>query len=119
MLHGLSAFVENAIDFAASIVEVTAYYDAEMLQIEVRDGRAGLSARRDGAPGRALRHHASPGGETAAPTISAWGWAFFIAKTLLERTGATVEFRNARRGGAVISTRWARRRVEAPSEPEF
>ena len=37
------------------------------------------------------------------------GLGFFIAKTLLERTGAAVEFRNAKGGGAVVSARWRAR----------
>ena len=41
------------------------------------------------------------------------GLGFFIAKTLLERTGAQVEFRNARGGGAIVSARWRRDGVEA------
>ena len=48
VLHGLSAFVENAVDFAESMVEVIAYYDAERLTITVRGRRAWLRARRDG-----------------------------------------------------------------------
>jgi len=40
------------------------------------------------------------------------GLGFFIAKTLLERTGAKVEFRNARTGGAVVSARWSRDKVQ-------
>jgi two-component system sensor histidine kinase RegB len=44
------------------------------------------------------------------------GLGFFIAKTLLERTGAEVGFRNAKRGGAVISAQWRRGRIEAPTE---
>jgi two-component system sensor histidine kinase RegB len=42
------------------------------------------------------------------------GLGFFIAKTLLERTGASVEFRNGRRaGGAIVTARWARSQMEA------
>ena len=41
------------------------------------------------------------------------GLGFFIAKTLLERTGATVEFRNGRRAGAIVTARWARSQIEA------
>jgi two-component system sensor histidine kinase RegB len=41
------------------------------------------------------------------------GLGFFIAKTLLERTGATVTFRNGPKGGAIVSARWPRNRIEA------
>ncbi len=43
------------------------------------------------------------------------GLGFFIAKTLLERTGARMEFTNGKGGGAIIVVRWPRDRVEAPA----
>jgi two-component system sensor histidine kinase RegB len=46
------------------------------------------------------------------------GLGFFIAKTLLERTGAQVEFRNARSGGALVAARWNRASVEAQPASE-
>jgi two-component system sensor histidine kinase RegB len=44
------------------------------------------------------------------------GLGFFIAKTLLERSGATVEFENRRfpDRGAVIRLRWNRSDFERP-----
>ena len=116
VLHGLSAFVENAVDFAESIVEVTAYYDADRLLLEVRDDGPGFPPEvlaRLGEPYVTTR----PNAENSRSHHQGMGLGFFIAKTLLERTGAAVEFRNARRGGAVVSVRWPRRRVEAPPEP--
>ncbi|MBE7217582.1 MAG: ActS/PrrB/RegB family redox-sensitive histidine kinase [Caulobacteraceae bacterium] len=112
VLHGLSAFVENAVDFAESLVEVSAYYDADKLVIDVRDDGPGFPADvlgRLGEPYVTTR----PNAENSRSHHQGMGLGFFIAKTLLERTGGQVEFRNARRGGAVISTRWPRRRVEA------
>ena len=46
------------------------------------------------------------------------GLGFFIAKTLLERTEAVVEFYNGRRGGATVSARWPRASIEAPTLPD-
>ena len=40
-----------------------------------------------------------PGAEGSRTGHIGMGLGFFIAKTLLERTGAVVEFRNGRRGG--------------------
>ena len=42
------------------------------------------------------------------------GLGFFIAKTLLERTGAHMEFKNGKGGGAIVAARWSRQTVEAP-----
>jgi two-component system sensor histidine kinase RegB len=41
------------------------------------------------------------------------GLGFFIGKTLLERSGATVDVRNAKPNGASITVRWPRAKVEA------
>lgn len=114
VLHGLSAFVENATDFAESIVEVNAHYDADRLLIEVRDDGPGFSPEvlaRLGEPYVTTR----PAAENSRTNHLGMGLGFFIAKTLLERTGAHVEFRNARRGGAVVAARWGRIRIEAPA----
>jgi two-component system sensor histidine kinase RegB len=46
------------------------------------------------------------------------GLGFFIAKTLLERTGASVDFRNGRGGGAVVTARWPRAAIAAPETPD-
>jgi len=97
-------------------VEVTAYYDDKQLIIEVRDDGQFLP-RRDqqaGEPYVTTRAH----GRARVRTISAWA-GFFIAKTLLERTGAHVDFRNAKPGGASVSARWprARLRPHRPSNP--
>jgi two-component system sensor histidine kinase RegB len=115
ILHGLTAFVENAVDFAESMVEVTAYYDADKLTITVRDDGPGFSAdvmTKLGEPYVTTRAH----GENSRSGHLGMGLGFFIAKTLLERSGARVEFHNARRGGAVIAARWARNRIEAAPE---
>jgi two-component system sensor histidine kinase RegB len=45
------------------------------------------------------------------------GLGFFIAKTLLERTGAVVDFRNGRGGGAIVAARWSRDAIEAEPIP--
>ena len=58
-----------------------------------------------------------PGGEGSRTGHIGMGLGFFIAKTLLERTGAAVEFRNARRGGAMVAARWPRAAIEAPPMP--
>jgi two-component system sensor histidine kinase RegB len=44
------------------------------------------------------------------------GLGFFIAKTLLERSGATVAFENRSlpEHGAIVTVRWSRRDFERP-----
>lgn len=113
ILHALTAFVENAVDFARSEILVTARFDARFIAIEVRDDGPGFASEvllKLGEPYVTSR----PGGESMRSGHVGMGLGFFIAKTLLERTGASVDFRNGRHGGAVITARWRRETIEAP-----
>ncbi len=113
ILHAMTSIVENAVDFARSEVIVIARFDARYIVIEARDDGAGFSPEvlaKLGEPYVTTR----PGAEGSRTGHIGMGLGFFIAKTLLERTGATVDFRNGRRGGAVVSARWPRPALEAP-----
>lgn len=112
VIHAMTSFVENAVDFARSEVLVSARFDAATLSVEVRDDGPGFSPdilARLGEPYVTSR----PGAEGSRTGHIGMGLGFFIAKTLLERTGATVQFRNGQRGGALVSATWPRGRIEA------
>lgn len=114
ILHAISAFVENAFDFARSEILLTARFDVDYLAVEVRDDGPGFSPAimaRLGEPYVTSR----PGAEGSRTGHVGMGLGFFIAKTLLERTGARVSFANGARGGAIITARWPRSAVEASS----
>lgn len=99
--YGLGNLVENAVDFAASEVEVTARWDAERLTLTIADDGPGFPddvLDRIGDPFVSRRGHNARGGGL--------GLGIFIAKTLLERTGATVSFR--REVGATVIVSWPR-----------
>lgn len=116
VLHALTAFVENAVDFARSEILVTARFDPRHIAVEVRDDGPGFSPEvltKLGEP-----YVTSRPGEAMRSGHVGMGLGFFIAKTLLERTGAAVDFRNGRRGGAVITARWRREAIEAPAPPD-
>ena len=111
VLHALTSFVENAVDFAASEVLVSARFDAQAVSIEVRDDGKGFAPEilaKLGEPYVTTR----PGAEGSRTGHIGMGLGFFIAKTLLERTGAVVTFQNGRPRGAVVSARWPRARIE-------
>jgi two-component system sensor histidine kinase RegB len=112
-VHAMTSFVDNAIDFARSEVLLTARYDDDHIEVEVRDDGKGFAPEvlaRLGQPYVTSRTAAEPN----RSGHSGMGLGFFIAKTLLERTGAVVNFRNGKGGGAVVSARWTRDLVEAP-----
>jgi len=116
IIFGLRNFIENAAGFALSEVRIAAEWDAENLTISVLDDGPGFSPEvlsRLGEPyvsGRAgLRASARKGG---------LGLGFFIAKTLIEATGARVTFENrawpasdteafGARDGAWVSAVWS------------
>jgi two-component system sensor histidine kinase RegB len=116
VLHAMTSFVENAVDFARSEVLVRVRFDEETVAVEVRDDGPGFSSdilAKLGQPYVTSR----PGGESSRSGHVGMGLGFFIAKTLLERTGAVVDFSNARGGGASISARWRRETIEADPAP--
>ncbi|MGE3302433.1 MAG: ActS/PrrB/RegB family redox-sensitive histidine kinase [Hyphomonadaceae bacterium] len=105
VLYGLNNLIENAVGFAESQVEVLGRWSATELELAVRDDGAGFPPamlNRLGEPYVSGRGPDSPGGGL--------GLGFFIAKTLLERTGARVEHRNRTppRTGAVVRAIWDR-----------
>jgi two-component system sensor histidine kinase RegB len=117
VLHAMTSLVENAVDFARSEVLVRVRFDAAQVLIEVRDDGPGFSSEILGRLGQPYVT-SRPSGEGSRSGHVGMGLGFFIAKTLLERTGAVMEFHNARRGGAVIAARWRRADIEAPNLPD-
>ena len=116
VLHAMTTFVENAVDFARSEVLVRVRFDDVTVSVEVRDDGPGFSSdimAKLGQPYVTSR----PGGEGSRSGHVGMGLGFFIAKTLLEKTGAVVDFNNARGGGASISARWLREVIEAGPAP--
>lgn len=112
VLHAMISLAENAVDFAKAKVLVTARFDDKTIEVEIRDDGPGFAA--DILPKLGEPYVTSrPGGEDSRSGHLGMGLGFFIAKTLLERTGATVTFRNGPKGGAIVSARWPRNRIEA------
>jgi len=108
----LTSFIENAMDFAKSEVRLIGRFDDDFVAVEVQDDGPGFAPEifaKLGEPYVTSR----PSGENSPSGHLGMGLGFFIAKTLLERTGAEVGFRNARGGGAVVSIRWPREVIEA------
>ena len=111
MLHGLGNIIENAVGFADTTVDVAARWTGEEVEIVVRDDGRGFPQSvlaRLGEPYVSERAAGDGGGGL--------GLGFFIAKTLLERTGAKIEARNRTppKMGAVVRATWPRSAIEAP-----
>ena len=116
ILYGLGNLLENAIDFAHDRVLVDAKWDEDSVAVTISDDGPGFAPEiltRIGEPYVTSRqHHLNDTGEE--PT--GLGLGFFIAKTLLERSGATLSFENRAipERGAVVGLHWSRSDFERP-----
>jgi two-component system sensor histidine kinase RegB len=98
--HGLGNVIENATDFAATRVDVTITVSPNTVALVIADDGPGFAHTVLGDLGEPyVSTRRADGG---------MGLGLFIAKTLLERTGAQVTFHNAASGGAEVAIRWPR-----------
>ena len=110
LIHALRNLIQNAVDFAATRVEVSARRTDGRIVVAIEDDGPGYPPHllgRLGEPYLSTRK----AGSSAGP-YEGMGLGLFIAKTLLERSGATLDFGNGERGARVTVT-WPRARLEA------
>ncbi|MBB5047651.1 two-component system sensor histidine kinase RegB [Rhodopseudomonas rhenobacensis] len=108
ILYGVGNILENAVDFARTAVEVNAWWNAETVQIVISDDGPGIAPdmlRRIGEPYLSRRR-----ADETSGVHGGLGLGVFIARTLLERTGAKVSFGNKTfpDHGAVVQIVWPR-----------
>jgi two-component system sensor histidine kinase RegB len=111
IMHSLGGIVENAVGFARDRVFLKARWDREHVEVVVADDGPGFAP---GVLGRLGEPYLTERDEQGK--AGGLGLGFFIAKTLLERTGAKLDVRNNKppQQGAVVTIRWSRGAVEAP-----
>jgi two-component system sensor histidine kinase RegB len=108
VLYGLGNLVENAVDFARTQVRVMAGWEDDLVSIVIEDDGPGFSPDvldRIGEPYVTTR---GPGRRAKSEEGARFGLGLFIAKTLLERSGATLIFTNRAPSGARIRITWPR-----------
>jgi two-component system, sensor histidine kinase RegB len=120
ILYGVGNILENAVDFARNAVEVNAWWNNDTVEIVISDDGPGFAPeilKRIGEPYLSRRRP----GDDAPSERGGLGLGVFIARTLLERTGAKVSFANRvfPDHGAVVQIAWPRRRFEAGSDDEI
>lgn len=130
-IHGIRNLVQNAVDFARSSVCVHIVWNDDVIRIMVGDDGHGYPSDMLGRLGdpflstrRTLRTD-----KRARPEYEGMGLGLFIAKTLLERSGAEITFANATTDlkdrktapylsampdvtGAIVNVRWSRSGLE-------
>jgi two-component system sensor histidine kinase RegB len=108
LLYALGNFIENAVDYAKDQVTVTGAWSQERLSVTVKDDGPGFPAdilAKLGEPYITTRR--------AEPGHGGLGLGVFIAITLIERLGGSVEFDNAPGGGARVTLTLPRKPLEA------
>src|ERR1700716_1711827 len=116
ILYGLGNLLENAVDFARERVDVAASWSGQDVAVTITDDGPGFAPEimdRIGEPYVTSRRQQR---QSADGEASGLGLGFFIAKTLLERSGATLDFENRTfpDRGAVVRVHWGRNDFERP-----
>ena len=118
LIYGLGNLIENAVDFASTEVHVAAIWDDSEVVVTIADDGPGFAPDiidTLGEPYVTTRASGKRLGRSGKEA-SGLGLGFFIAKTLLERSGAHVSLENraAPERGAVVRITWTRANFDLP-----
>ena len=124
IIHGLRNMIQNAVDFATSKVWVESSWTKETITITISDDGYGYPPNLLGRLGDPFL--GAKIGKENRQGYEGMGLGLFIAKTLLERTGAKISFSNGDRNqtsahskreasGAIVEIYWPRKKVESTS----
>lgn len=130
IIHGLRNLIQNAVDFAAANIWIDIFWDDSFVGVRIVDDGPGFSPmviNRLGDPFVSRRRRASAG--KRRPGYEGMGLGLFIAKTLLERSGAEMSFANGgdsggtgatigMRTGAIVEARWTKSQFAAAEDAE-
>lgn len=105
IIHGIGNIIQNAVQFAASTVYISSGWDAEIIRVSIRDDGPGF-------PVGVLEHLGEPYISSRMNAAGHMGLGIFIAKTLLQRSGATVTFEDDHLKGAKVDIVWKRDHLE-------
>ncbi len=125
IIHGLRNLIQNAVDFSRSNVWVEAKWTSDRITVSIMDDGRGYPSHLMGRIGDPfMRRRRADTDQRARPEYEGMGLGLFIAKTLLERSGAELEFANGsdpyqhlsdkpERRGAIVKVEWPRTRIDA------
>lgn len=123
VIHGLRNLIQNAVDFANTNVWVDIKWDDDTVSVKIIDDGNGFPPhliKRIGDPFVHTRRATPNQGQR--PGYEGMGLGLFIAKTLLERSGAELSFANGcdpflskserpERCGAIVQVVWPRHEI--------
>jgi two-component system sensor histidine kinase RegB len=126
LIHGLRNLVQNAVDFCRTTVWIDGEWTDRTITIRIVDDGEGYPPQVIGRIGDPfVRSRRSAQDLAQRPEYEGMGLGLFIAKTLLERTGAELSFANAsdpfltpeerpERCGAIVELVWRTSELVAP-----
>ena len=119
LMYGLANILENAVDFAEERVTVEAAWNADRVRLDISDDGPGFAPEvllRVGEPYVTTRGSDKRAEQEGGAGL---GLGLFIAKTLIERSGAQLVLANAIEPatGAIVRTIWPRAAFERDTIP--
>ena len=124
VIHGLRNLLQNGVDFARANVWVETDWDDEAISVRIMDDGQGYPPSMMGRIGDPfMRLRRSEPNRTQRPEYEGMGLGLFIAKTLLERSGAELSFANGsdpylasseqpEKCGAIVEVIWPRGKID-------
>lgn len=120
IIHGLRNLIQNAVDFAHEWVEIDISWTENRLNVRIVDDGPGIPASVIGRIGDPfVRRRRTSQDQENRPSYEGMGLGLFIAKTLLERSSADLNFANGQSSesesdhvGAIINVSWPRPAIE-------
>lgn len=128
IIHGLRNLIQNAVDFSRTSVWVESSWTDESIILRIMDDGRGYPSTVIGRIGDPfVRKRRSERDRKQRPGYEGMGLGLFIAKTLLERSGAELSFANGSDGGpqgtetprpsgAIVEVVWPRDVIGISSE---
>lgn len=120
IVHGLRNLIQNAVDFADTMIWVESAWTHDTITVRIMDDGHGYPVHILGRIGEPFISSRSPDGDPdIRPEYAGMGLGLFIAKTLLERSGAHISFANGGTTtdgfakGANIEITWPRDKIDA------
>lgn len=127
VIHGLRNLIQNAVDFAHSKIWIETSWTNDSISIRIIDDGRGFPPHLIGKIGEPfVRNRKTDADRKIRPEYAGMGLGLFIAKTLLERSGAELSFANGsdphrskssrtgkERSGAIVKVTWPRSRIDA------
>jgi two-component system, sensor histidine kinase RegB len=128
IIHGVRNLVQNAVDFANEKIWVEVSWSAEKISVRIIDDGRGFPSDMIGRIGDPfMRRRTTQREKISRPGYEGMGLGLFIAKTLLERSGAELTFYNGHdefgrnradgKRGAIVNVEWNRPDIDARNGP--